>query len=141
MKITKTRLKQIIKEELEKAEKERSAHPKHVVEGIWVALKKHNLFVGAFDNLKSPEEVQRMLQRLEDQDYAPVEKGRTEKTLRFAKYLTKDKEKLQKLAQKLQSSDDRIPFAVFARLFVNVAANDSKLRRIGDKVIDAALSM
>ena len=142
MKITKNRLKQIIKEELEAAAKEKQfPYPKGVVEGIWSALRKNGLLVGTFDNLKSPAEVQRMIQILEDQNYAPAEKGRTEKTLRFAKYLTKDKDKLASFAKQLQTFDDNSPFAVFARLFVNVAANDSKLRAMGDKVIDAALSL
>ena len=62
MKITKNRLKQIIKEELEAAAKEKQfPYPKGVVEGIWSALRKNGLLVGTFDNLKSPAEVQRMI--------------------------------------------------------------------------------
>jgi hypothetical protein len=112
-----------------------------IVSAIDQALRKHDLYVGSFRDLKNLGDIQDMIQRLEDQGYAPSGPGAIKRGIGFAKYLTKDKEKLAAFAEEYKRADRESPFAVFARLFVTVAANDAKLRAIGDRVLDAAMSM
>ncbi len=117
-----------------------AAGSNHIVTAIYNTLRKHNLYAGSFRDLKNLDDIQDTIQRLEDQGYAPGGKpGTIDKIIKFAKYLTKDEEKLATFAQLIKQADAGDAFAVFSRLFVQVAANDAKLRAIGDKVLDAAL--
>ena len=117
-----------------------AAGSNHIVTAIDNTLRKHDLYVGSFRDLKNLGDIQDTIQRLEDQGYAPGgQRGTTDKIIKFAKYLTKDEKKLAIFAKLIKEADAGSPFAVFSRLFVQVAANDAKLRANGDKVLDAAL--
>lgn len=113
----------------------------YTLNAIWHTLKKNNLFIGAWKFYDDQTELARAIESMEDEGYSPAAAGARERVMKMAKYLTKDPQKLEAFEQKYNMSADTSPFGVFARLFVVRAANDAKLRAIGDKVLDAAMQL